>query len=220
MARCLKNEKKGRTVFYGAMIAEGLVALIWAAVAMSFFGGVEELNNCGKTAPVIVNEISYTLLGTVGGILALLGVVFAPITSGDTALRSARLIVSDFLNYNQTKILNRLSVSVPIFIVTFLLTQIDFSIIWRYFAWANQTLATIVLWAITAFLLKEKKFYWITLIPAVFMTAVITTYIFVAPEGLHLNEKIAYPLGIGLAGLSLAGFFYALSLRNKGRLYN
>ncbi len=211
MARCITNERFGRRVFYGAMITEGVVALIWAAISMSFFGGVRELNevmtaNNGNAA-FIVNEISNSLLGTFGGILALLGVVAAPITSGDTAFRSARLIVADFLNYKQGPIKNRLFISIPLFAIGFLLTQIDFSIIWRYFAWSNQTLAMIVLWTITVYLAQEKKFYWITLIPAVFMTAVTSTYLLFAPEGFSLSKEISYSIGGILSVLSLVGFF-------------
>lgn len=211
MARCVTNEKYGRRVFYGAMITEGVVALIWAAISMSFFGGIRELNevmtaNEGNAA-FIVNEISNSLLGTLGGLLALLGVVAAPITSGDTAFRSARLIVADFMNFKQGPIKNRLLVSVPLFAIGFLLTQIDFSIIWRYFAWANQTLATVVLWTISIYLLQERKFYWITLIPAVFMTAVIVTYLLLAPEGFSLSKDIAYPVGIIAACASFLSFF-------------
>ncbi|MBN1984755.1 MAG: carbon starvation protein A [Prolixibacteraceae bacterium] len=211
MARCLTNEKFGRRVFYGAMISEGVVALIWAAISMSFFGGIRELNTTmaanGGNAAVVVNDISNSLLGRFGGFLALLGVVAAPITSGDTAFRSARLIVADFLNYNQGPIKNRLLVSVPLFAIGFFLTQIDFSIIWRYFAWSNQTLAMIVLWTITVFLLQEKKLYWLTLIPAVFMTAVTTTYLLFAPEGFALPKEIAYPVGALLSVVSLVSFF-------------
>lgn len=211
MARCLTNEKLGRRVFYGAMISEGVVALIWAAIGMSFYGGVNQLNdvmiaNKGNAA-FVVNEISNSLLGKVGGILALLGVVAAPITSGDTAFRSARLIVADFLNYKQGPVKNRLFVSIPLFAIGFLLTLINFDIVWRYFAWSNQTLAMVVLWTITVFLLQEKKFYWITLIPAVFMTAVTTTYLLFAPEGFSLPKNIAYPIGAILAVLSLITFF-------------
>lgn len=211
MARCITNEKYGRRVFYGAMITEGVVALIWAAISMSFFGGVRELNevmtaNNGNAA-FIVNEISNSLLGKFGGFLALLGVVAAPITSGDTAFRSARLIVADFLHYKQEPIKNRLFVSIPLFAVGFLLTQIDFSIIWRYFAWSNQTLAMVVLWTITVYLAQEKKFYWITLIPAVFMTAVTTTYLLFAPEGFSLSKEIAYSVGGALSILAFIGFF-------------
>ncbi len=219
MARCLTNEKLGRHVFYGAMISEGIVALIWAAIGMSFYGGVRELNevmnaNNGNAA-FIVNEISNSLLGKFGGLLALLGVVAAPITSGDTAFRSARLIVADFLNYKQEPIKNRLMVSVPLFVIGFLLTQIDFSVVWRYFAWSNQTLAMIVLWAITVYLAREKKFFWITLIPAVFMTAVTTTYLLFAPEGFSLSKEISYSIGAFLSVAALLGFFIYLKKRKK-----
>jgi carbon starvation protein CstA len=211
MARCLTNEKYGRRVFYGAMISEGIVALIWAAIGMSFYGGPRELNdvmtaNQGNAA-FIVNEISNSLLGKFGGFLALLGVVAAPITSGDTAFRSARLIVADFLNYKQGPIKNRLFVSVPLFITGYLLTLIDFSIIWRYFAWSNQTLAVIVLWTITVYLVQEKKFYWVTLIPAVFMTAVTSTYLLFAPEGFSLSKEISYSTGALISVLSILAFF-------------
>ena len=211
MARCLTNEKYGRRVFYGAMITEGVVALIWAAIGMSFFGGVRELNdvmtaNDGNAA-FIVNEISNSLLGKFGGFLALLGVVAAPITSGDTAFRSARLIVADFLNFKQGPIKNRLLISIPLFAVGFLLTQVNFSIIWRYFAWSNQTLAMIVLWTITVYLVQEKKMYWITLVPAVFMTAVTSTYLLFAPEGFSLSKEISYSIGGLLSVLSFVGFF-------------
>ncbi|HPE75264.1 MAG TPA: carbon starvation protein A [Draconibacterium sp.] len=210
MARCLTNEKYGRRVFYGAMITEGVVALIWAAISMSFFGGVRELNeimtaNSGNAA-FVVNEISNSLLGKFGGFLALLGVVAAPITSGDTAFRSARLIVADFLNYKQGPVKNRLFVSIPLFVIGFFLTRIDFSIIWRYFAWSNQTLAMIVLWTITVYLARERKFYWVTLIPAVFMTAVTTTYLLFAPEGFSLSKEISYSAGAIITLASLVGF--------------
>jgi carbon starvation protein CstA len=206
MARCLKNERLGRRVFYGAMVAEGIVALIWAAAAMTFFGGVPQLNNVladnQNDAAYIVKVISDSMLGKIGGVLAVLGVVAAPITSGDTAFRSARLIVADFLNFKQGKIINRLIVSVPLFMVGFVLTQVDFAIIWRYMAWSNQTLATVVLWAITVYLARENKFYWITFIPAIFMTAVITNYILIAPEGFQLSQAFGYPIGLGVAAVS------------------
>lgn len=211
MARCITNEKYGRRVFYGAMITEGFVALIWAAISMSFFGGIRELNDVmianNGNAAFIVNEISNSLLGKFGGFLAILGVVAAPITSGDTAFRSARLIIADFLKFNQGPSKNRLIISIPIFIVGFMLTRIDFSIIWRYFAWSNQTLAMIVLWTISVYLLREKKLYWITLIPAIFMTAVTTTYLFFAPEGLSLSKEISYSVGGLISILSMILFF-------------
>jgi len=177
------------------------------------FGGVKELNHelaaHQNDAAWVVKVISDTTLGKLGGILAILGVVAAPITSGDTAFRSARLIVADFMNFKQKKISSRLAVSIPIFTVGFLLTQFDFAIIWRYMAWSNQTLATIVLWAITFYLLVEKKGYWITLIPAIFMTAVIANYILIAPEGFKLPQSVGYPIGIGAALLSTLAFWVA-----------
>lgn len=199
MARCIKNEKYGRRVFYGAMISEGIVALIWAAVGMAFWGGIKELNSemvaQGENAAWAVNQISNSLLGKIGGILALLGVVAAPITSADTAFRSARLIIADFLNIVQKPLINRILISVPIFIAGFLISQSNFGLIWRYFAWTNQTLATIVLWAIAWYLAKENKFYFIALLPAVFMTAVCATYVFIAPQILSLPPNISYLFG-------------------------
>jgi carbon starvation protein CstA len=212
MARCMTNEKYGRPVFYGAMITEGVVALIWAAISMSFFGGVSELNEImnehGGNAAWVVNEISNSLLGKFGGFLALLGVVAAPITSGDTAFRSARLIVADFLNFKQGPIKNRLMVSIPLFVIGFMLTQIDFAIVWRYFAWSNQTLATVVLWAITVYLVQQKRFYWVTLIPALFMTAVITSYLLFAPEGFGLSYSVSVTVGITMSILSFIWFWF------------
>jgi len=210
MARCITNEKYGRRVFYGAMITEGVVALIWAAIGMSFYGGVKELNVVMEAnqsnAAVVVNEISNSLLGKFGGALALLGVVAAPITSGDTAFRSARLIVADFLSFKQGPVRNRLMISIPLFAIGFWITRIDFSVIWRYFAWTNQTLAMIVLWAITVYMTRQKKLYWVTLIPAVFMTAVTTTYLLFAPEGFSLSKAVSYSIGIGISTISLTAF--------------
>lgn len=210
MARCITNEKLGRRVFYGAMVAEGIVALIWAAAGMAFYGGVGPLNEVmaahNGNAAVVVNEISNTLLGKFGGVLALLGVVAAPITSGDTAFRSARLIVADFLRMEQVSIRSRLIITVPIFIAGFLITKMDFAIIWRYMAWSNQTLATIVLWAITVYLVNENKFYWITLVPSIFMTAVVSTYLMAAPEGFELPLSIAYLIGFFMTALVVIWF--------------
>ena len=210
MARCITNEKLGRRIFYGAMISEGIVAMIWAAIGMAFYGGVRELNDMMTAhqgnAAYLVNEISNSLLGKFGGALALLGVVAAPITSGDTAFRSARLIVADFLKFKQGPVKNRLFISVPLFIVGFLLTRIDFSIIWRYFAWSNQTLAMVVLWTVTVYLFKANKFYWVTLVPAVFMTAVTSTYLLFAPEGFSLSAAISYPAGLIVAAAALTAF--------------
>ncbi len=207
MARCMKNEKEGRRIFYGAMIAEGVIALIWAAAAMSFYGGTAGLAAAG-TAAVVVNEISTTLMGTAGGVLAVLGVVAAPITSGDTAFRSARLAIADAFKIKQESVNSRFMIAIPLFAVGLALCFIDFTIIWRYFAWSNQTLATIVLWTSAVYLVVNKRNHWIATIPATFMTAVITSYILVAGEGLGLSESIGIPVGIACAVLSIAVFLY------------
>lgn len=199
MARTIKNEKTGRQVFFGAMIAESIVALIWAAAAMTFFGGIEQLNTYidaqnGNPAN-LVSLISKTWLGTIGGILAILGVVAAPITTGDTALRSARLIIADFTKLKQNSLKNRLIITIPLFATTFSLTLIKFDALWRLMFWFNQTLAAIVLWGITVYLAKKHKFFWITIFPAIFMTAVVATYIFIAKETLDLQKNISYTIG-------------------------
>ncbi len=222
MARCISNEKYGKRIFAGAMVAEGVVALIWAAAAMAFFGGVKELNSSmtqhGNNAAWAVNIISNTLLGKVGAVLALLGVVAAPITSGDTAFRSARLIVADFLGYNQKPIKNRLFITLPLFICGFILVQADFGVIWRYMAWSNQTLAMIVLWAITVYLAAEQKFYWITLIPAMFMTMVCFSYIIVVPEGFHLSLFYGYLTGAVALTCCLTVFLiWQIKIRNRAK---
>ena len=209
MARCMKSEKYARPIFYGAMITEGIVALIWAAAATYFFhnNGMEETN-----AAVVVDSITKEWLGVVGGILAILGVIAAPITSGDTAFRSARLIVADFLHLEQKTIAKRLMICIPMFIIAIailLYSQKDkdgFDMIWRYFAWSNQTLAVFTLWALTVYLAQAKKLYWITLVPALFMTAVCSTYIFVAPEGLGLSAGISQCAGIVVTIIVLAFF--------------
>ncbi len=218
MARCMTNEKQGRPIFYGAMITEGIVALIWAAIGMSFYGGTSGLNDVmiqhQGNAAFVVNEISVSLLGTVGGFLALLGVVAAPITSGDTAFRSARIIVADFLDFKQGPIKNRLIICVPLFLAGYILTRIDFAIVWRYFAWTNQTLATIVLWTITAYLIAERKNYWVTLVPATFMTTVVVSYLLLAPEGLRLQNDISYLISLVVAfGLTTMTMFYIYKSR-------
>ncbi len=215
MARCIVNEKLGRRIFYGSMVAEGILALIWAAAAASFFGSVEGLQhfvaNLAPTAnkpAVVVDLISRQWLGTVGGVLALLGVIAAPLTSGDTALRSARLITADFLHFDQKPMKKRLIISIPIFILTFIVLQVHFDILWRYFAWFNQTLAVFTLWAITVYLAKKKKMYWISLVPAVFMTVVSVSYILIAPEGFHLSSTSSYIGSIGVAIAVLILFMY------------
>ncbi len=214
MARCIQNEKYGRQVFYGAMVAEGIVALIWAAAAASFFGSIDGLQEfVGKLAPtenkaaVVVDIIAKSWLGPVGGILALLGVIAAPLTTGDTALRSARLMTADFMKFNQKSLKNRLILSIPIFVLTFIILQLNFDVIWRYFAWWNQTLSVFTLWAITVYLTKRKKFYGMSLIPALFMTAVTVTYILLADEGLGLSPLVSYSIG-GVVTIGTLVLFY------------
>ena len=219
MARCLKNEKLGRPVFYGSMITEGIVALIWAAVSSYFFfdGGAAE---CGSditaAAPAVVTAVSKKWLGLLGGILAVLGVVAAPITSGDTALRSARLIVADWLKLDQKPVRNRLLISIPLFILTGLMLWFNiadengFNTIWRYFGWANQTLAVFTLWAITVYLATSKNGFWyyITLLPACFMTAVSLTFILVDKVGFRVNSAAAP--GIGMCTFLLAYIIFTV----------
>ena len=219
MARCLKNEKMGRPIFYGAMVTEGILALIWAAAAVAFTGSYEGLAtymaDSGNKPLVLVNDISVTWLGSLGGFLALLGVIFAPITSGDTALRSARLIAADFLHVDQSSVRNRLLITIPIFVLSAIIMMIDFNILWRYFAWSNQALSVFTFWSLTVFLARERKglSYLITLIPALFMTVVCVTYIMFAPEGLSLNYHLSLGIGLGVATL-----FVMLFARFKHRL--
>jgi carbon starvation protein CstA len=213
MARCIKNEKLGRPVFYGSMITEGLVALVWAAVASWFFydGGAEAVGaSTNAAAPAIVTAVSKSWLGTLGGILALLGVVAAPITSGDTAFRSARLIIADFLKLEQKSIAKRLYIAIPLFVAAALLLWYNiadangFNVIWRYFGWSNQTLAVFTLWAITVYLVQKKGGLWylVTLLPALFMTSVCTTFILVDKVGFHLPAGTAPWIGLGTFLLS------------------
>jgi carbon starvation protein CstA len=223
MARCLENERQGRRVFYGAMITEAVVALIWAAAAISFFGSVGGLHAFleanGNNAAVVVQKIANSWLGKTGGLLAILGIIAAPITSGDTAFRSARLIVADFLRFGQKKLLNRIWISLPLFLAGFILLQVDFDIIWRYFAWANQTLATATLWMITVYLANRKKTYWFTFFPALFMTMVVGTYILVAPEGFRLDYGLSLCLSAAVT-LALGGWFLKTFLKGTKRRFS
>ncbi len=207
MARCMKNEKQGRAIFYGAMIVEGIVALIWAAGANYAFHTVEGQSFLQETnAALVVDFITKNWLGTIGAIIAMLGVVVAPITSGDTAFRSARLIIADAFKVDQKPIIKRLAISSPLFIGGFLLMLIDFSIVWRYFAWFNQTLGAIALWTVTVYLAKEGRNYWISLIPSCFITAVVSAYIFVAPEVLGLSITLSNLIAAGITLFCLICF--------------
>ena len=222
MARCLKSEKLGRPIFYGAMITEGVVALVWAAVSSYFFYGdptpgytlfdaTKELG-LSTSAPKVVYLMCEDWLGVVGGILAVLGVVAAPITSGDTAFRSARLIIAEELHFKQKKISSRLLVCVPMFLACIVLlfwqtgNPDGFNIVWKYFGWANQTLAVFGLWTMTVYLAIKSKPYVITLIPALFMTTVCSTFLFVSHQAFGMSESVGYPLGIAVLVFSFVWF--------------
>ncbi|MBO7529139.1 MAG: carbon starvation protein A [Bacteroidales bacterium] len=199
MARCMVNEKQGRSIFYGAMITEGVVALIWAAAAAYFFGPDSVVDVTGKSGVAVVGIIANTWFTPAIALITILGVISAAVTSGDTALRSARLIIADFLHYDQKPIKNRLIVAIPMFVVTAVVLVYSladtsgFDMIWRYFAWANQVIAMVTLWAITVYLAKEKKNYIFSLIPAMFMTMVTMTYIIEFPAGKYVE-------GVGFSG--------------------
>lgn len=199
MARCITNESKCRSVFYGSMISESVIALIWAAIAMAFFHGPtglgEQLAEHGGNAAWAVDVISHTTLGQVGAVLALLGVVAAPITSGDTAFRGARLIVADIFKIDQRPIIKRFAVCIPLFVVGYGITLVNFDVVWRYFAWANQTLAAVVLWSIYVWLARRKRNYWVALVPAVAMTFVVTCFVYISPQFFGIeNRVIAFAL--------------------------
>lgn len=217
MSRCINNEKYGRPVFYGAMIAEGVIALVWAAAAATFFGGVNGLSETIANGgwAVVVNKVSIGLLGPIGGVLAVLGVIACPITSGDTAFRSARLTIADSFKFDQNPIKNRLLLAIPLFIIAIIITRLPWQVIWRYFAFSNQTLAAIVLWTTSMYLARNKKLHWIATIPATFMTAVCSTYILMAPEGFQMSTSIAYPLGIIAAVATFCTFVFFIMPRAK-----
>ena len=222
MARCVKSERMGRPIFYGAMITEGVVALIWATVSAWFFYGdpapgyeLIEAATAGfhTSAPAVVNLVCNDWLGVAGAVLAMLGVVAAPITSGDTAFRSGRLIVAEWLKLDQRPIAKRLYICVPMFVcsIVMLFWQIEnpdgFNTIWQYFGWSNQGLSVFTLWTITVYLVRHKKPFWITLIPALFMTTVCTTFLFISKQAFHLPEAVGYPLGLACLLVACVWFF-------------
>jgi carbon starvation protein CstA len=231
MARCIKNEKEGRLVFYGSMILEGIIAMIWAAATMAHFDHVGKA--AAVAAPVIVTQTSMGYMGMVGGALAVFGVVACPITSGDTAFRSARLTIADIFKFDQKPIKNRLMISIPLFAVGICLvifslsSTANFNVLWRYFAFSNQTLAAIALWAAAAYLAKTAKFYWIALVPATFMTCVVTSYFLTANECLgpiitkvtgsaDTTYMIGVVVGIVLAALLFILFMSKIAIKQKG----
>ncbi|MEG0764714.1 MAG: carbon starvation CstA family protein [Pseudoflavonifractor sp.] len=231
MARCMASEKDGQKIFYGAMVAEGIIALIWAAAGVAFYNGLGggiglsgamaglsgALKEMGQGG--VVYFISTSLLGPVGGALALIGVIACPITSGDTAFRSCRLTIADWFHIDQSKIWIRLACSAPLLIIGATLSQLDFQVIWRYFAWSNQTLAMMTLWAGAVYLYKNCSSYkfgsLIAALPATFMSAVSVTYILQAPEGFKLSTSIAYPVGLVFAAACLGVFLFTTFLRKK-----
>lgn len=199
MARCMSNEKLGKSIFYGSMVAEGFIGLVWATVGMTFYQGPDALQAAlAHGGPGnVVNESCIALMGTLGGIVAILGVVVLPITSGDTAFRAARLTISEALNYSQRAVMPRLYIAVPLFLIGIFLSLIDFTIIWRYFGFANQSLATIVLFAGAAYLMRRHRCHWICTVPAVFMTAVCISYICYEPTmGFKISIDIANIIGV------------------------
>ncbi|OUN20477.1 carbon starvation protein A [Flavonifractor sp. An82] len=223
MARCLTSEKNGRKIFYGAMISESVIALVWAAAGVAFYGATGGLQaalaELGQSG--VVYDISVSLLGTFGGALAIIGVVVCPVSSGDTAFRSARLTIADWFHIDQASLPKRLAVTVPLLAAGAVLTQVDFDVVWRYFSWSNQTLAMITLWAAAMYLVRHGAKPWHSLLcalPATFMSAVSCTYILMAEEGFRLSQTIAYPVGIAFAAACAALYVYSTLKRKELRL--
>ncbi|MBE6253768.1 MAG: carbon starvation protein A [Bacteroidales bacterium] len=226
MARCIQNEKMGRPIFYGSMITEGMVALVWAAVSSWFFfdGGAAQVgSDMAAAAPTVVTKVSRSWLGLAGGVLAILGVVAAPITSGDTAFRSARLIIADFIRLPQKDIHKRLAIAIPLFAGSAVLLWYNiadangFNVIWRYFGWSNQALAVFMLWTATVYLVKTRgrAWYLVTLLPALFMTSVCVTFILVDKIGFRVPQVAAPWIGIGTFVLSACLFYMWMHRRQS-----
>ena len=210
MARCAMNESEGRFIFYGAMIAEGVIALIWCAVGMSFYPDLVSLQEAiaAGSPSKVVYDSSLTYLGFIGGVFAVLGVVILPITSGDTAFRAARLIIAEFLNLEQRSFSKRLLIALPLFVVGFIISKVDFTILWRYFSWANQTVAMIMLWTAAAYLYRYRKFHWICTLPAIMMSAACFTFLAYNKIGFELDYQLSVYIGFGLTALVTFAFFF------------
>ncbi|MEK4426281.1 carbon starvation CstA family protein [Solibacillus sp. FSL K6-1523] len=218
ISRTTQNEKQGRKIFYGMMIAEGIIAMIWAAASMSLFNGYGGLNEMIATGgpALVVNEISLTLLGAIGGTLAVLGVVVLPITSGDTAFRAARMIIADYFKFPQMKILSRIWIALPLFALSFALTKMDFNILWRYFSWANGVTAAIALWVGAMYLFLKGKNHWISTIPAIFMTSMCFVYIVYEPTmGFGQSLTTSYIVGAGFT-LIVTTIFFVAAFKKRG----
>ncbi|RTQ93176.1 carbon starvation CstA family protein [Lysinibacillus telephonicus] len=218
ISRTTQNEKQGRKIFYGMMIAEGIIAMIWAAASMSLFGGYDGLNEviaAGGPAAV-VSEVSLLMLGSIGGTLAVLGVIVLPVTSGDTAFRAARMIIAEYFKFGQAKLLSRLWIAIPLFVISYGLTKIDFNILWRYFSWANQVTAVIALWVGAMYLFLARKNYWIATIPATFMTYMVIVYILYEPTmgfGIPLNASF---IGGVVATIAILAVFFNAAHKKRG----
>ena len=219
ISRTTQKESQGRYIFFGMMITEAVIAMIWAAAAMSLFHG-EQLNELIAlgTASAVVNEISMTLLGAVGGTIAVLGAVVLPITSGDTAFRAARNIIADYINVSQKKISKRLMIAMPIFIISIFLTQVDFNILWRYFSWANQATAAIALWIGTMYLFVKGKNYFVSMVPAIFITYMVFVYILNAQIGFRLDLNISFMIGLALTVVLTYAFFRKARKNKEAKL--
>ncbi|MFJ7735062.1 carbon starvation protein A [Lysinibacillus sp. NPDC097287] len=218
ISRTTKNEKEGRKIFYGMMITEGIIAMIWAAAAMSLFGGYGGLNEmiaAGGPAAV-VSEASILMLGSIGGTLAILGVIILPITSGDTAFRAARMIIADYFKFAQVKMLSRIWIAIPLFVISYGLTKIDFNILWRYFSWANQVTAVIALWVGAMYLFLSFKNHWIATVPAIFMTSMVFVYILFEPTmGFGLPLRASY-VGGAVGAMVITALFFTHANKQRG----
>ena len=216
IAKTLRNEKEARPVFYGMMVVEGVIAMIWALAGMYIYSGLTgtEILDLGSKPAVVVSMVATETLGSIFGLIAILGIIVLPITSGDTALRSLRIVLAEYLNFSQTKLTNRFIIATPTFVVAFLLIfYIKFDILWRYFSWANQTVAVITLLVVSAWLYRYGKNYWVTLIPGVFYLYVCTTFILNAPIGFNLSWPMAYGVGAVVSFALLLAWFYRTKLR-------
>ena len=219
MARCVASERQGRKIFYGAMVAEGIIALIWAAAGVTCYESSRALMDAGAGCSAVVYAICQTTMGKIGGVLALIGVIVCPISSGDTAYRSARLTLADWLGLDQSGVKNRLLLTVPLLGAGCVICFLDYTVVWRYFSWSNQTLAMIALWTVSVYLKENRKKYAVAAIPAAFMSAVSATYFFVAPECLGLlwgalgvPSAVYEAIGVA-AGLGVAALFFLLFMK-------
>lgn len=209
MARCAQHESEGRFIFYGAMIAEGIIALIWCAVGMSFYPDLSALQgaiSAGSPSKVVYDS-SIAYLGAIGGVFAVLGVVILPITSGDTAFRAARLIIAEFLNLEQRTLIKRLWIAIPLFAIGFIVSKVDFQILWRYFSWANQTVAVVMLWTASGYLYRYRKFHWVCTLPALMMSCACYTFLAYNKIGFGLDYTLSVWIGFGLTVLTAGAFF-------------